>query len=1416
MPKQTPNYALGMFQPGEFLDSTTENNRFQTIDSLLGALYSIVGNGVVEGWELSSTSGLAVDITPGQGVIAKIATQSVSTFTLPSLTPNSTNYIYATLIPSSTWDGGVTFSSMATNTQVSDAVLLGSATTNGTSVIAIDGSLRSDVGLIGSILDAVKAHRHNGAVDMPSPVDLGAEVQGQIAPANLPPMDASLITTGVLNPLLVPKIDHTTGLTNIGALTHAQLDSLAEALHNPAGTLIGETALVNFLQLILALKATDPFVDEEMVNELAYIPGISPDSVVDTTNTTATIDKVGHKITVNASGGNETFSKTWSRSDQFSQAALTNVVVDGNKVELKATEVRAEVEDFKDVSDWVVAITDLSSPQSAGVVVDFVNKVVGDSSGQFDVNTTIQNNLTLTMSKTFAPQDWSQYNRIVFQINTSSLTHGNIQFYIQDSVAGVQNSYTLVLEAGSPTINRDTLQAGWREISLDISAYTRNSIVAVGFFTSTQIGWNPSAPFQLNAADMYLTTGNQFEPNGSAIFTFGQPGYPVTWSQLNWDSAAPSDSVLQLRWREADTIGGMGDWSAYSTTPPLSITSTAKALIQIEAAFTASSDQQSSPELHRLAVQWSGVSTQESFTYDTQAAWESGTLSGIDSQSVPGTIRLSGTGDVGGLTYGTAGALIKADENLATLLAISGGALPRSTQQVLNGLPAGFGQVSSFAWGPNGSYFIADTDNDRVVQINASGQLLFGLYGSFLQDQADPYGNEDNGPVAGVATTQPNGGAPTVLHAIYNPTTAVLNVVFDHSLEMVNDSSTTLNPSKLYLAIGSNRIHFSADTKFQLWGIDEVKINAWENTGNVYLPQFAQQSHVLQATLSQADAAALNSLVNFNPPSLTCSSPLENNISAPGGVTMTFGVDNLTLSSTSYRIHVVMTPPSGPAIERYLSAATTTYTGLTEGRHTVTATLVDGNNLPLANPEAALTTHFIVTSGTDPAICPLLVPNQRISGDSVSIPYTTPNFVLGNVPGGPLLMYRIDGGSYTAWRSAPHSLDLEGLNPGQHTVDLYLYDATHTTPPAASSYRGASLSFNVDVSTLASLKLYADQGAIRSSDRTLTNPSSVTTVESGNVCFANIYAPLEVQYLPSDTLPTNPSSAPSLLIGKLRSQASSYAITTAAQVPSTGSASEDLVIFGSRYLDGHSVAQFDLSGNLIFSNNAAKFGDLRADAVSGLGGVQKTEAGELMIADAIRQRAIITHTNLTDQSTFVAWQYNSDRQVTDFRIMPSAGAAVGVTLSIVDNPSLLVSNGASVTWTNNSPIAQTIYSGATTTDKFNGDPDLTLYGDDFISPELHPGETFSRVFNILGDFNWFAYPAITGAEVSGVVHVGTNRIGPNDKYIIVENDVTAEITSGRVIQVDAWGNLLWAFGEGLLYNPRDARPLPDGSIVIST
>ena len=1429
MSKQTPNYGFGYQVPGEFTDPVTEQRRWNTADNLLGGLYQMVGDGVADGWTITAGAGLSVNIAVGRGVISKVAVESNSAATVASLIPSTSNYVFASLTQTSYWTGNVAFQVMVANVAPQGAIYIGTILTNSTGVISIDTSGRKNIGLVNSIWEAIKNHRHNGVGFNPPPVDLAKEVQGQLAPRNLPNLDASQVTTGVLSPTLIPKIDHTTGLSHIGALTHAQLDSVVESLAYPGKTLMGETALVNFLQLILALKPSDPLVDEEMVNEIAYIPGYSPDSMADAVNTTATIDTGGHKITVSASGSLESFVHAWTTSDQMAQAALENAVVGGDLIELAPTEITAEVEDFENVSDWVVSVNDLSSPQSATFTTDSADKVQGVSSGQLNVNATVQNNLTLTMEKTFAPQDWSQYNRITFQINTASLTHGDISFYLRDSLSGDQNSYTLVLERGSPTINRDTLQVGWREVSVDISAYARTSIDAVGFATSTQNGWNPSQQFTFNVDDMKLTTGNRFESNGTAIFTFGTLGFPVTWSSILWKALVPSDASILFRWREADTIGGMGAWSSYSSTMPLPVTSTTKALIQIEAALAASTDLAFSPELHRLQVNWTAVAAQDAFTYNTKAEWKSGSLSGIDTDSVPGSIRLADTGDVNGITYGVSGSLIKADDTLASLLTISGAALPKSTNQHLNGTSAGLGQVTSFDWGPDGSYFLADTDNDRVVQIGSDGKLLFGIYGAFTQEPQSPYGNEDNGAAPAVATTSTSNVAarPTVLHAIYNPTASVLSVIFTDIVEMVYDSATTLDRSAFYLGIGANRVHFTSDSKFQLFGIDGAKLAPWLNSGNVFLPQFQQQSNVLQITLSQADAATLNSLVNFAPPSLTCPTPLENQVYAPGSVVVTFGVNNLTLGGpTGYRILAALTPPSGPVVSQYLSVDTVTYSGLSlQGKYLLTATLVDSNDIPLGNSEAALAAHFIVTTGVDPTMCPTLVPNQMVSGGAVSIGYTTPNFSPGNVLGGPTIMYRIDGGNYVPWLSVPHSVDIEYLSPGTHTVDFYLRDSIHPNPPIASSPRGASITFHTGVSGLAGLKLYVGEGGISSFDRTVTTLDSVTTVDSGNIYMGNIYAPLEVQYLANEVSLANPNGVPSLLVGKLRCPSSTEAISaTALPVASivaavtTGqqSLALDMVIFGTKYLDGHSVVQFDLQGNPIFSNNAAIFATTRASAKQGLGGVQKTNEIELLIADAINQRAVITHTKLTDQSTFVVWQYDSDRQVTDFRFVPIPAATVSVTASSVDHPSLLVSNGTTVTWTNNSSIPTTIYSGSATTAQFNLDPDLTLYGAAFISPTLQPGESYAYRFDNLGDFAWFAYPEITTASVAGVVHVSSNRIGPNDKYIIVENDPAAETTGGRVIRVDAWGNIEWTFGEGVLSYPRDARPLPDGSIVIST
>jgi hypothetical protein len=40
--------------------------------------------------------------------------------------------------------------------------------------------------------------------------------------------------------------------------------------------------------------------------------------------------------------------------------------------------------------------------------------------------------------------------------------------------------------------------------------------------------------------------------------------------------------------------------------------------------------------------------------------------------------------------------------------------------------------------------------------------------------------------------------------------------------------------------------------------------------------------------------------------------------------------------------------------------------------------------------------------------------------------------------------------------------------------------------------------------------------------------------------------------------------------------------------------------------------------------------------------------------------------------------------------------------------------------------------------------------------------------------------------------------------------------SSRVIRVDSYGNIIWTFGNNYLVKPRDARPLLDNKILIST
>jgi hypothetical protein len=148
----------------------------------------------------------------------------------------------------------------------------------------------------------------------------------------------------------------------------------------------------------------------------------------------------------------------------------------------------------------------------------------------------------------------------------------------------------------------------------------------------------------------------------------------------------------------------------------------------------------------------------------------------------------------------------------------------------------------------------------------------------------------------------------------------------------------------------------------------------------------------------------------------------------------------------------------------------------------------------------------------------------------------------------------------------------------------------------------------------------------------------------------------------------------------------------------------------------------------------------------------------------------------------------------------------------ISDSNVFIRQGSLVVWQNNSVSPVSIYSGTTTYTQFQLDPDLNLYGDVFKSTVLQPGERYSYKFVTVGEYDWFVYPGI----LVGKINVTRNRISATDQFIILENDGLDSPFSSRVIKVDAWGNIVWSFGESYLVKPRDARPLLNSGVIIST
>jgi hypothetical protein len=1454
--KRTTKYQLGYFEEGDITSSTIEMQRWETLDAQLYAVYSILGNGVISGWDILPSSGLSIVVAEGSGHVNFVAVSSSSNTVLSGLTPSIRNYIYAVLTTSSYWDNTVAFSAKATLDSTT-GVYLGYVDTDATTITDVNTDNRTYLSFVNLITSLVKSHRHIGGDDNPPPVNLASEVQGIINQNNLPDLDASIIQTGTLDSDRLPLIDHITKLINQGTLTHAQLDSFVEALSIQNSTLMGETSTIDLLQLVLALKHIYPDIDRYLINEIAYIPGISPDTYVDWVNTTADVDirpysEGGqHTITGLPAPAKKAYTYTWDSETEFEASTSSNITISGDQVSLATEENKLVIDEFSDLSQWTVVTEDLSSA-SITLAKDTSTYVEPPNSAKLVVgDQTVE--ISLIIKKEFDARDWSSYGKIVFFLKTDSVQHGDVYFYINDAIAGTQNSHTKVLNRNEPTVNIDTLQNGWQEITIDISDYTRTNVNLIGFYVSSQDGWDTSKGFDLNIDNVYLTTGVIYKEEGYLRVIFGNDTLYDFW-RVRWNASVPTDSQsagvnLKYRTRVGNTIADLNQaiWSVYSSVSGTDISLPAPNLykyIQIEMFFDASTDFTRSVILHKLFLDYYISDIDGSFNYETKDDWDSGDKFNIDTSTVPNSMLISNTNEVNDIIYGSNGAAYQLDDNLVQLYNITGSLLPRSTYQVLNDISPSLGLVTGVARGNNGNIWMTDVDNDRILELDKSGALITGFYGSFLNVPVDSYGTEDAGPGSNIVeasqinststtTTLALGTSLGVLQAIYNSEQGVLYVVFDKNLENIYSSSTKLDINKIYVVIGAQRFYLQ-DSTVELLGVDEVKYNDWyalsTSSGDSaqFIGQFSFDSHVLKITLLGADKTLLNYMVNQLAPSIVISSPYEQQITTTSP-TINFLIYNFTLGTQSGENGVRVTLDGG--VPQMVYANQVTYTGLAIGKHTIIAQLIDGNGDPNTNIEATATGSFIVYSGT--YSLPIVSlntpkPNQIYSASPVVIDFNVDNFPI--LATGQHIRYVIDANSpIDYYLESP--ITISDLTNGEHTVTMYLVDKWGND--LGYTYGTVTGTFIVGTNSNAVTKLYVDAGAIYDSSLEITNNTERINVDVGNIYFANIYSPIDIQVVAAETGSINPSGLPTVVIAKLRSpswtdglsdtaHATEMARRIAASVNTASNTSSTVVvyptiptaelIYGTRYLDGHSVVQMSMDGSVVFSNNAAIFAETKDEAKSLLGSAEKLGETELLIADSCNKRALITCANVSSQMSQIEWQFDSNRYISDFHIVTQDDVVVSVGDDAISESSVFVRQGTNIIWENNSVSPISIYSGSTSYDQFQLDPDLTLYGDVFFSTTLQPGDRYTFKMVTVGEYPWFVYPSI----LIGNITVTRNRISSRDQFLILENDNLESPFSSRVIRVDAWGNVMWVFGEGYLVKPRDARPLLNNRVIISS
>ena len=830
----TDTYHLGSVVAGEPLNPLEDSRRFLVIDRQLLGLFQVFGNGIVTGWELSSAGGLQVGISPGRGHVDFFSGVTTDVRTVTVL-PNAVNYIYVQSQVSTGFDRNVQF--LSSVVLPVDQVILGAVTTNSVTITSFDLSQRTDISFIEEIKSLINQHRHRGGSTNPTKIDLSKEVMGQLPGFRIDNIDASKVTTGVLNPSRIPLLEHS-DLAHSGVLTHAQLDSFVRSLSSPNARLLGEISGINMLQLYLAMKHIWNDVDAYSSNLLVMIPGITPDSFTDFNKTTAVVDKTNHLIQGVPSIGGALVTTTYSTDADFSSAIFKSNVDIGTDLTgdfFKITKPLniSIVESFDNVFTNNVAVPGwtletIASQSTTSFVTDSTRKLDGPFSAKLNVDESIRVQVTKVFSKS---QDWTPYNEVQAAISCLSAAHGKIILQMLKKVGSdLQEVDSFVL------LDTNETTVGFRTVIRDITSDDRAKIDAIRIYTDTALGWDLST-FNVNIDSIQLNNNLFFNPSAKIRFRLKTP-QKAHWAAISWVGDT-NGGTIQARARSAPSFETFDQSSSSPFNSYFSVSGGDPKVddnraFEFEIALAASAGLTQSPVLRSVTASYITASTSGGITVDTANDFLRATKMVNSSVLNSGDVIINGRIDVGDVYYG--GQHSVQQSSLATLastgfgspvVGFDGSALPLSpiqaSQNNLGLRQSSIDGAASVQRLPDRNYLVADALNDRIVIFNRDGQLIKGFISNNVRNQQDLY----------------------PLSTVYNPVNTTLYIAWSSnvSLQTLDVSKIIISGAGLSLTLSN-----SSDKTIRLTG-PKTQNDTSNVTGIVLSPTHASEiSAFLQGT----------------------------------------------------------------------------------------------------------------------------------------------------------------------------------------------------------------------------------------------------------------------------------------------------------------------------------------------------------------------------------------------------------------------------------------------------------------------------------------------------------------------------------------------------------------------------------------